>query len=54
MDLKGQLGELKFTLEIKRAATGETETFDLIGKICGDEVEKFLGEKDDNSTQHSS
>jgi hypothetical protein len=31
--LEGQPGELRFTLEITRAATGETETVELIGKI---------------------
>lgn len=38
MDLGGQAGELRFTLEIKRAATGETEIVELIGNV-GDEVE---------------
>ena len=30
-DLAGQIGELRITLEIKRAATGETETVELVG-----------------------
>lgn len=30
-DLTGQIGELYITLEIKRAATGETETVELVG-----------------------
>lgn len=33
MNLQGQDGELRFTIEIKRAATGEIETVELIGKI---------------------
>jgi hypothetical protein len=32
-DLAGQIGELKMTLQIKRAATGETETVEVIGKV---------------------
>lgn len=33
MSLNGQEGELKFTLEITRAATGETEVVEMVGKI---------------------
>lgn len=32
-ELQGQIGELRFTIEIKRAATGEVETHELIGRI---------------------
>jgi hypothetical protein len=32
-ELNGQPGELRFTVEIKRAATGKTERFELIGKV---------------------
>lgn len=38
IELSGQPGELRFTLEITRAATGKTETVELVGKIT-DEVE---------------
>jgi hypothetical protein len=38
-DLNGQAGELRFTLEITRAATGLTETVELIGKIIPDDNE---------------
>lgn len=34
--LQGQPAELRFTIEIKRAATGKVERFDLIGKVNGD------------------
>ena len=40
IELAGSPGELRFTLEITRAATGETETVELIGKITPDEEEK--------------
>lgn len=53
MDIKGQVGELRFTLEIKRAATGETDTVELVGKIGDGEI-KQLGEQDGSDTQHSS
>lgn len=39
-ELAGQLGELRMTIEIKRAATGETETFELIGTPIAEEEEE--------------
>ena len=36
-DLTGQPGELHFTVQVKRAATGETEAYELIGHIGQDE-----------------
>lgn len=38
-DLQGQPGELRFTIEITRAATGETEVVELVGKIQPEEEE---------------
>jgi hypothetical protein len=32
-ELRGEAGELRFTIEIKRKATGKVETYNLIGKI---------------------
>jgi hypothetical protein len=42
MNLTGQIGELRMTLEIKRAATGETEVVELVG---------ILGDDDGSNTQ---
>lgn len=39
IELGGKPGELAITLEIKRAATGETETVQLIGIITDGEPE---------------
>jgi hypothetical protein len=36
-DLTGTPGELRFTIEIKRAETGEMETHELVGKIIPDD-----------------
>lgn len=36
--LNGQPGELRFTVEVKRAGTGEVETYELVGKITGEET----------------
>lgn len=41
-NLTGQAGELRMSIEIKRAATGEVEKYDLIGK-CTEEEAKQLG-----------
>lgn len=34
-ELQGQLGEVKFTIEVKRAATGKVETYEMVGKVVG-------------------
>jgi hypothetical protein len=34
--LQGKPGELRFTVEIKRAATGKVETFEMIGRVQED------------------
>ena len=34
MNLEGTPGELRMTLEIKRAATGETEVVELVGTLA--------------------
>ncbi len=34
-ELQGKAGELRFAIEIKRAATGKVEKYELIGKIDG-------------------
>jgi hypothetical protein len=44
--LMGTPGELAFTLQITRAATGLTETVELVGRITGDQAEQ-LGIKTD-------
>ncbi len=32
-ELKGQPGEVRFTVEVKRAATGKVETYEMVGRI---------------------
>jgi len=34
--LSGGLGEFRMTIEVKRAATGKVETYDLVGKVIED------------------
>lgn len=38
--LSGQPGELRFTIQVTRKATGKTETHELVGKIIPDEPKK--------------
>jgi len=38
-ELTGDVGEVRMTLEITRAATGETETVEIIGKLIAAEQE---------------
>jgi hypothetical protein len=45
-DLQGQLGELRMTVEVKRAATGETETYELVGYATKEQADA-LGLKTD-------
>jgi hypothetical protein len=34
--LQGSPGELRFTIEVKRAKTGKVETYEMIGKVSDD------------------
>ena len=36
-DLTGQVGELRFAIEVTRKDTGRVEHYDMIGKIMADE-----------------
>lgn len=42
IELGGKPGELRFTIEIKRAETGKVETYELIGRI-GEDGSNSLG-----------
>jgi hypothetical protein len=41
--MKGQLGEMHMTLQITRAATGKTETVQLVGRVVADTEETEHG-----------
>jgi hypothetical protein len=46
-NLSGGGGELRFVVQIKRAATGETETHELVGKITDEQAKELnLKEKE--------
>lgn len=50
-DLQGQVGELMFTIQVKRKETGQVEEYQLVGKITD---EQFKELEDGRNTQHSS
>jgi hypothetical protein len=39
-ELIGQVGEVRMTLEITRAATGKTETVEVVGKVVLEDDEE--------------
>lgn len=51
--MQGQLGELRFTVEIKRAETGQTETIELIGQIQPEEKDDHGSDSLDSRPQRS-
>jgi hypothetical protein len=40
-ELSGQIGELRFTVEIKRKDTGKIEQYELVGFIDEDKLKEF-------------
>lgn len=40
-DLQGQLGELRFKLQITRKETGQVEEYDMVGKITSEQAEEL-------------
>ena len=48
--LQGQPGELRMTLEITRAATGKTETVELVGFVDEDELARIQQETTTNGS----
>lgn len=51
-NLSGGGGVLNMTIQVKRAATGETETHELVGTISPEQenqIEQLLKEKDDGN-----
>ena len=37
MDIQGQPAEVRMTIEVKRAETGQVETFELVGTVQGED-----------------
>lgn len=40
-ELGGGGGELRFTVQVKRASTGEMETHELVGRITAEQAEEL-------------
>ena len=54
-DLSGQMGELRFTLQIKRKETGLTDTVELIGYLDEEKLKELQNGSNslDSSTERS-
>ena len=53
IELTGEKAELRFTLEIKRAATGKVETYEMVGHADPEELQKLLGADNGSNTLDS-
>jgi hypothetical protein len=42
-DLKGAVGELRFTVTVKRKETGKVETFDMVGHVLPEQEKQIVG-----------
>ena len=45
-ELNGQVGELRFSVSVTRKETGKVETYELVGAIDADDLEKLKGQSD--------
>lgn len=52
-NLQGQPGELRMTIEVKRAATGKTDTFELVGHADPEKLKQILEDENERNAQHS-
>lgn len=41
IELGGQMGELRFTVEVKRAETGKVEQYELVGYLDADKLKEL-------------
>jgi hypothetical protein len=51
IELQGQAGELRFTVEIKRKETGLVETYDMVGHLDADKLKEL---QNGSNSLHSS
>ena len=54
-ELQGQVGELRFTVEVKRKETGKTETYEMVGFLDESKLKEIQngGNTLDSSTERS-
>ena len=48
INLKGQMGEVRMTVQVTRAATGLTEEYELVGKVDADELNELTQSTQEN------
>lgn len=44
MDIPGLKGELRATIHVRRAATGKTETFEIVGHSDSEKLKELMAE----------
>ena len=54
MNLQGQPGELRMTIEIKRKETGKVETVEIVGHADPEKLKQILENEHGSNAQHSS
>jgi len=50
MNLNGQVGEVKFTLEITRKETGKVETVEMVGFLDEDQLKALQAQETENGS----
>ena len=53
-NLTGPAGELHMTIEVTRAATGQTETFQVVGALDADQLKALQQPQDPQETDNGS
>jgi hypothetical protein len=51
VNLSGEVGELTFTIQVKKADTGKVEEYQLVGRITDEQLKELTNGSD---TQHGS
>ena len=54
IEIKGQPGELRFTVEIKRKDTGAVETYEMVGHADPEKLKQLLGAADGSNPLNTS
>lgn len=44
-DLAGQVGEMRFTIEVKRAETGKVDTYEFVGSVDPEKLKQIQAEQ---------
>jgi len=48
INLEGQMGEVRMTVQVTRAATGLTEEYEMVGKVDQDQLDELTQSTQEN------